>query len=79
MQRPLKLVSLRHTLDEQTNKNPLKGAKINKTAAKPSVNRAELFNPDARVTIRGVMPCGFLHCGRERHASLKFGLVLRGS
>jgi len=79
VQRPLKLVTLRHTLDEQINKNPPNGAKINKTAAKLGVNHAELFNPDSRVTIRGVMSCGFLHCGRKRDASLKFALALWGS
>lgn len=59
MERPFQLATLRHILDEKINKNPPHGAKINKTAAKPGVNHAELFNPDSWFTTRGVEPCGF--------------------
>lgn len=59
--------------------SPPNGAKINKTAAKPGINHAELFNPASRVTIHGVLPCGFLHRGRKGDASLKFDLAAWGS
>lgn len=79
MERPFTLATLRHILDEQINKNPPNGAKINKAAAKPGVNHAELFNPDSRFTPHGMMPCSFLHLGRKRDSFLKFALAVGDS